>query len=193
LNSIQSFIINNDTDKATRYLAKFAQLMRLILTNSREAFVSVKDEVKTLTHYLDIEKLRFDNKFDYIIQVDPAIDDDFVGVPPMILQPYVENAILHGIIHLKERGKIIITLTQKHDIIQAIVEDNGIGRERAMKIKNESGLHHQSRGMNITRERLEILGRQTNQEINVIVIDLIDDLGSPAGTRVEINLPYREI
>jgi len=193
LNSIQCFIINNDSDKATLYLAKFAQLMRLILSNSRESFVPVKDEMKALVYYMDIEKLRFDNKFDYKIIIDPEIDEDFIGIPPMIIQPYVENAILHGIIHKHDRGNIFISLTLQLETILCIVEDNGVGREKAMEIKNQSGLEHKSRGMIITKDRLEILNKQLKGHISVNVIDLVDNNENPKGTKVEIIIPFKEI
>ena len=190
LNSIQSFIVNNDSDRATLYLAKFAQLMRLILANSREQFVPVKDEIKVLTYYMDIENLRFDNKFDYKIIVDPGIDDDFVGIPPMIIQPYVENAILHGIIHKKGKGNISVVLSLKEDNILCIVEDDGVGREKAMEIKNNSGLKHKSRGMIITKERLEILSKQIKGQISVNVSDMKDESGAISGTRVGNHYPF---
>jgi hypothetical protein len=193
LNSIQSFIVNNDSDKATLYLAKFAQLMRLILANSREQFVPVKDEIKVLIYYMDIENLRFDNKFDYKITVDPEIDDDFVGIPPMIIQPYVENAILHGIIHKKEKGNISIILSLRKENIHCVVEDDGVGREKAMEIKNNSGFEHKSRGMIITKERLEILNKQIKGQISVNVFDLKDENGIAKGTKVEIIIPFKEI
>ena len=193
LNSIQSFIINNDSDKATLYLAKFAQLMRLILSNSSESFVPVKDEMKALAYYMDIENLRFDNKFDYKIIVDPEIDDDFIGIPPMIIQPYVENAILHGIIHKPERGNISIKLTLQSNTILCIIEDNGVGREKAMEFKNHSGLVHKSRGMIITKDRLEILNKQQKGHISVNVIDMNDENGNSLGTKVEIIIPFKDI
>jgi LytS/YehU family sensor histidine kinase len=167
--------------------------MRLILANSREQFVPVKDEIKVLTYYMDIENLRFDNKFDYKIIVDPGIDDDFVGIPPMIIQPYVENAILHGIIHKKGKGNISVVLSLKEDNILCIVEDDGVGREKAMEIKNNSGLKHKSRGMIITKERLEILSKQIKGQISVNVSDMKDESGAISGTRVEIIIPFKEI
>jgi two-component system, sensor histidine kinase ChiS len=195
LNSIQSFIVNNDSDRATLYLAKFAQLMRLILANSSEPFVAVKDELKALVYYMDIENLRFDNKFDYSISVDPEIDDDFIGIPPMIIQPYVENAILHGILNKQGRGKITIKLNMRdqEDSIHCIVEDDGVGREKAEEIKSMSGLKHKSRGMIITKERLEILNKQVKGKISVNVNDMKDADGKASGTKVEIIIPFIEI
>jgi anti-sigma regulatory factor (Ser/Thr protein kinase) len=193
LNSIQSFIVNNDSDKATLYLAKFAQLMRLILSNSREPYVPLKDELKALQYYMDIENLRFDNKFTSRIVLDPNVDDDFIGIPPMIIQPYVENAILHGIIHLHGKGNILISLSIKNDLLVCIVEDDGVGRKKAMEFKEHSGLKHKSRGMLITKERLEILNKQLKGQVSVNVIDLFDESGKARGTRVEIYIPFQEI
>lgn len=195
LNSIQSFIVNNDSDKATLYLAKFAQLMRLILSNSREPFVPVKDELKALVYYMDIENLRFENKFDYSINIDPEIDDDFIGIPPMIIQPYVENAIHHGIINKQGRGRITITLSlkDKDDAVLCVVEDDGVGREKAEELKNLTGLKHKSQGMIITKERLEILNKQVKGKISVSVIDLKNENGNTCGTKVEIIIPFIEI
>ena len=193
LNSIQSFIVNNNSEKATLYLAKFAQLMRLILSNSSEPFVPVKDEMKALAYYMDIENLRFDNRFDYKIIVDTEIDEDFIGIPPMVIQPYVENAILHGIIHKNTRGNISISLSLQSDTILCVVEDDGVGRIKAMEIKDQSGFKHKPRGMIITKERLEILNKQAKGRISVNVIDLKDENENALGTKVEIIIPFKEI
>jgi LytS/YehU family sensor histidine kinase len=153
----------------------------------------VKDELKALQYYLDIEQLRFDNKFEYAIHLDKEIDDEFMGIPPMIMQPYVENAIHHGIINKKSTGHISISLKLENKIIFCVIEDDGVGRERAMQIKNDSGLKHKSRGMVITKERLEILNKQNKDQITVNVIDLLNDRGNPKGTKVEINIPYKDV
>jgi ligand-binding sensor domain-containing protein len=190
LNAIQSFVIGNNTDKAIHYLSKFSQLMRLILTNSRESSIPVKDELKAVKHYMDIERLRFDNKFDYTIEVDKDIDDEFMEIPPMIIQPFVENAILHGMVHSAEPGHIKLELQLQKNFIYCIVEDNGVGRKKAEEIRESSGIKRKSRGMLITRERLEILNKQNKEKFAVKVIDLLDEKGDPAGTRVEINILY---
>ncbi len=190
LNAIQSFVIGSNTDKAIHYLSKFSQLMRLILTNSRESSIPVKDELKAVKHYMDIERLRFDNKFDYTIEVDKDIDDEFMEIPPMIIQPFVENAILHGIVHSPDPGHIKLELQLHKNFIYCIVEDNGVGRKKAEEIRESSGIKRKSRGMLITRERLEILNKQNKEKFAVKVIDLLDEKGDPAGTRVEINILY---
>jgi hypothetical protein len=193
LNAIQSFVIANDTDKAIHYLAKFSQLMRLILTNSRESHVAVKDEIKALTYFMDIEKLRFDNKFDYKISIDPRIDDEFMAIPPMIIQPFVENSILHGVIHSPKHGKIEVDLKLKKDTIFCTIQDNGIGREEAIKIREASGIKRQSKGMIITRERIDLLNRQNKGKYSINIIDLKDESDKAQGTRVEIMMFYQEL
>lgn len=192
LNSIQSFVLKNDTDKAINYLAKFSQLMRFILSNSREAYIPVKNEVEAVKHYLDIEKLRFDDKFDYQINIDHSIDQEFTEIPPMIIQPYIENAIIHGLVNSEKKGKIEIQIKRAGNSILCIVEDNGIGREKAEIIKNNSGIKRKSRGMIITKERLDILSRQHKEKFNVTILDLKDSSGKPTGTRVEIIMHFIE-
>lgn len=192
LNSIQSFVIANDTDLAINYLAKFAQLMRLILSNSHLSFIPVTDELKALHYYLDIERLRFDNKFDYEFVIDPVIDADFTEVPPMIIQPFVENAILHGILNKKGKGKITVSMKKVEDSIKCTVEDDGIGRDAANEIKARSDLQHKSRGMLITMKRLELLNKQSEGQMSVNIIDLKNEAGEACGTRVEIYIRYRE-
>jgi ligand-binding sensor domain-containing protein len=194
LNSIQNFIIKNDSDKAIFYLSKFAQLMRLILSNSSQSFVAVKDEIKVITYYLDIEKLRFENKFEYHIDIDPEIDDEFFGIPPMIIQPFVENAIIHGMLQKEGKGRIYISLVKaSENLLFCVIEDNGIGREKAMEIKNQSGMKHKSRGMLITKERLDILNQQNKSQTTVNIIDLKDSAGNATGTRVEIMIPVKDL
>jgi ligand-binding sensor domain-containing protein len=193
LNSIQSFILNNNVDKAVNYLSKFSQLMRMILANSREPEISVQDEIKALNYYLELEKLRFDNKFDYFITVDKGIDAEFVALPPMIIQPYVENAILHGINHLKDKGKISITFVLQNQNIICTIDDNGVGREKAAEIERTSGLTHKPRGIMIINERIDLINKQNIEDINIKILDLKDSSGLAIGTRIVITLPIKEI
>lgn len=190
LNAIQSFVISNNTDKAIHYLSKFSQLMRLILSNSRETSIPLKEELKAVQHYIDIERLRFDNKFSYRLTVDRDIDQEYIEIPPMILQPYVENAIIHGLIHSQAEGLINIAIKLQGEYLFCTIEDNGIGRRKAQQIKDASGIKRKSRGMVITKERLEILNKQNRDRFAVNVIDLFDEQDKPAGTRVEINILY---
>jgi hypothetical protein len=193
LNAIQNFVIINDTDKAVNYLAKFSHLMRMILANSIQSYIPLKDELKALTYYMDLEKLRFDDKFEYTIKLDPSIDTEFIEVPPMLLQPYVENAIIHGIVHVEGKGNLLIEMKKKRDTLICIIEDNGIGREKATKLREQSGIKRKPRGMMITQERLDILSKQRKRGFSVKVTDLKNQKGEPTGTRVEIILQFREI
>lgn len=192
LNSIQSFVVNNDIDNAIHYLSKFSQLMRRTLSNSRESYISLRDELQSLRLYLEIESLRFYGKFSYSIELDPEIDDSYMEIPPMILQPYVENAILHGLMHSKEKGNLKIAMSLHGDSILCEIEDDGIGRTRAAEIRRESGIERKSQGMMITKERLDILNQYTQDIYTVNVVDLIDDNGKAKGTRVEIRIHYKE-
>jgi ligand-binding sensor domain-containing protein/two-component sensor histidine kinase len=190
LNSIQSYILSHDAEKAVQYLGKFSQLMRLILTHSAHKLISLKDELLAITHYLDLEKLRFENKFDYTIHVDENIDEEFIEIPPMIVQPYIENAIIHGLLHKPTRGNITIDFRLRGSRIICTVTDDGIGREKSMELEQQSGIRKKSKGMLITKERLEILSRQSNDEFSVKIIDLKDEHGNSSGTKVEIVIFY---
>jgi ligand-binding sensor domain-containing protein len=194
LNAIQNFVLLNDTDKAVNYLAKFSHLMRMILANSTASFITLKDELRALTYYMDLEKLRFDDKFDYQIIRDPAIDEEFVEIPPMLFQPYVENAIIHGFVNSPNPGVLeIILKRQNSGTLLCVIHDNGIGREKAIEIRDKSGIKRQPKGMIITQERIEIFNKQSNKNFSVKIIDLKDENGEAAGTRVEFTIQYKEI
>ncbi len=193
LNSIQSYMISNESDTAVEYLAKFARLMRQVLANSRESFIPVREELMALEYYLEIEQLRFDDKFAYSIEVDPDIDQEFTGIPPMILQPYVENAIIHGLLYKQEKGHVCIMLTQHTEGIFCVVEDDGVGRIKAGEMARESGLERKSSGMIITQQRLDILNKNKHNALKVNVIDKHCGEGKACGTRVEIQMPTTEL
>jgi ligand-binding sensor domain-containing protein len=194
LNAIQNFVLINDTDKAVNYLAKFSHLMRMILANSTAAYITLKDELKALTYYMDLEKLRFDNKFDYQITRDLSIDEEFVEIPPMLFQPYVENAIIHGFVNSPKQGLLDIILKRMNPgTLLCVIQDNGIGREKAIEIREKSGIKRQPKGMIITQERIEIFNKQSSKNFSVKIIDLKDEQGEPSGTRVEFTIQYKEI
>jgi ligand-binding sensor domain-containing protein len=194
LNAIQNFVLSNDTDKAVNYLAKFSHLMRMILANSTASHIPLKDEMKALTYYMDLEKLRFDDKFTYEIHLDPGIDEEFIEIPPMLFQPYVENAIIHGLVNSPKQGLIEIWLkVVEKGTLRCIIQDNGIGREKAIEIRAKSGIKRQPKGMIITQERLQILNKQSSKNSLFRVIDLKDENGEAAGTRIELDIQYKEI
>lgn len=193
MNSIQGFISANDTLSAERYLAKFARLIRHILENSGQEYILLSEELEALKLYLELEQARFRNKFTWEINLDSSIDAESIMVPPLIIQPFVENAILHGILHLQGNGKIEVKLIHlaEDSKISCIVSDNGVGRKRSAELKKETPGKRKSIGMGLTGERLELLDESS--EINPITIeDLFDSSGNAAGTRVTLLIPYVE-
>lgn len=194
LNSIQSYILSNDSENAINYLAKFSQLMRLILNTSREAYIPLSQEISLLKHYIDLENMRFNNRFLYEIRVESGMDTEYLGIPPMIIQPYIENAILHGFMNKKSgECRLLIQMWEEDKYILCIIEDNGIGREKAMEIKLKSGLMQKSQGIVITKERMDILNRQLKNKISVEITDLKDEQGKAVGTRVRLVIPYIDL
>ncbi len=193
LNSVQSFILSKDIDQAVNYLSRFSQLMRMIMTHSAENIIPLSDEIAAITHYLEIEKLRFDNKFSYSIIISPMIDEAFTGIPPMIIQPYIENAIIHGLLHKESTGKIEIAFEKMDHQIHCTITDDGIGRKKAAEIKQKLGLHEKSRGMMISKERLDFFNKTENDIYSVKITDLTDDAGNPSGTKVELFFTHHEI
>jgi tetratricopeptide (TPR) repeat protein len=205
LGSIQSSIIYEEPDKAVRYLSKFAKLMRNILDSSLEEVVPLAEEMTTIENYLDLQKVRFADKFDYVIDIDPDIDIETVMVPPMLAQPFIENAIEHGIKHKEGKGRINIrirrtieqlnnrTIEQSNSrtIDQAIfeVEDDGVGRERARDLLLKQEESHKSLATVITRERIAALNRRSKRKITLEIIDLKDDEGQARGTLVVFGVP----
>ncbi len=190
LNSIQSYILANNTILAARYLTSFSRLMRLILENSRESEILLANEISALNHYLDLEKMRFKNLFNYFITIDKDIDKNVVLIPPMLVQPYVENAILHGIMNKGGEGKIEIDFKLHNGLIRCTVTDNGVGRKAAQSLKNNKEAYHRSAATGITTERLKQLNNYLKGKISVDIKDIEDEQGNPTGTQVEIFIPY---
>jgi len=188
LNSIKSFIIENEPDSAEIYLGKFAKLMRYILDNSRQSFIPLEDEINTLQLYMELEKVRFSNKFDFKINIEPEIDIERTYIPPMLIQPFVENSILHGVTKKKEKGEINIELKKENNLIKCLIIDDGVGREGSSKPK--SSKTRKSLGMQLIKERLELVNQQMAANISVKIIDLKDEAGKASGTKVELNIPF---
>ncbi len=187
INSIQNFILKERTQQAYDYLAKFSKLIRTVLNNSKESLVTLEQELDTLKMYAELEQLRFENKFDFSVEVDKQIDVSEVKVPTMLIQPFVENAIWHGIMPLegKRQGKVKVTIIPVSDQLKITIEDNGIGRDPSVK-KDPS---HMSMGMMITGQRLKLLKRAEKDESWIIIEDLRDASGNPCGTSVNIIVP----
>jgi len=190
LNSIQYYVFQNDKIASNNYMTKFASLIRKTLENSRHTEISIKEELDALSLYLELEELRFKQKFDWTIRVDEEIDTLAYKIPTMLIQPYVENAITHGLMN-KENGKgsLHVELQLQEDQILCMISDNGIGRTKAMEIKQQKNNNHQSLGTNITESRLKLVNELYGKKMKVIYTDLMDDKEEPAGTKVEINIP----
>ena len=164
-------------------------LVRAILNNSKSRTISLKEELDALQLYIEIEHLRLDGKFDYLIDIDSSIHIKQAQIPPMILQPFVENAIWHGLMHKDGRGKLLVQVKDMGHQIQCIIEDNGIGRAKAATFRNTQTDHKKSVGMQITSDRIALINKIYHIDTQVMVIDLEDESGTPKGTRVVINIP----
>ena len=186
LNSVNSFIAQNDERTANRYLSDFSTLMRSVLVNSEEDFISLEKELELLGLYLKLEHSRFQDKFDYELDVDKAIDKGQFQIPPMLLQPYIENAVWHGLRYKKEKGFLKVTLTQKDaETILIEISDNGIGRKKSKELKTDHQKKQQSKGMQNIKQRIAILNEMYKDKVDVFIEDLYDD---ETGTKVILTL-----
>ncbi|MCB0550271.1 MAG: histidine kinase, partial [Phaeodactylibacter sp.] len=188
-NSVKWYLIKGEREKTVDYLDKFSLLIRKVLESTRHEVVPLSEELETIRLMLEIEQMRFKNKFEYCIEVDENIDTQFLRVPPLILQPYVENAIWHGLLHKAGApGRLTISLASIPGGVRCIIEDNGIGREKAKTLRSHSFRHTRSYGMQIGKERIALLSRQYFQAATLEVEDLTDETGQAAGTRVTVDL-----
>jgi tetratricopeptide (TPR) repeat protein len=187
LNSINSFVLNNNSIHASKYISDFSKLIRLILENSKTQKITVQKDIQTLELYIKMEQLRFNNSFDYKIKIDENIDTDFIEIPPMIIQPFIENAIWHGLHHLQnKKGMLEIIVTLLHEnALQIEITDNGIGRKKSEALKQNAIKKHTSFGLQITKDRLDIENKEKNSQIsNIEIIDLYDESHNSIGTKV---------
>ena len=190
LNSIQYFTARNDAEKASEYLTKFSRLIRLVLENSRSERVSLANELETLKLYMEMEAMRFHQKVRYQITVEAGIDTDTLEIPPLLLQPFVENAIWHGLMHKEEGGTVQIAVQQPQpNRLRIEIADNGIGRAKAAEYKSKSATKSKSFGMKMTAERIELINQLYQTHTQVVVDDLVDERGCSAGTRVTVDIP----
>jgi tetratricopeptide (TPR) repeat protein len=186
LMSIQTFLIEGDVKGASKYLTMLARLMRLILTYSRESYISVEQEIEIINFYLAIEKLRFGDKIEYIIKIDPAIDKPNTLIPPLMIQPALENAIVHGLMPCKKNGNLSVTFKKTNTNIVVFIEDDGIGYKSA----NNSSLHNKkSFSTDIINERISLIEKQFGQKIIYNIEEIIDNRVDCPGTRVTFKFP----
>lgn len=190
MNSIQHFILNNDKLSAQKYLSQFSRLIRGVLENSKQSTITLDQETEALQLYTGLEKLRASRPFTVTIETDKKVKTDTVRIPPLIIQPYVENAILHGLMPLRDReGHLSITFRMSGDLLECVIDDNGVGRQKA-KERSQSDIHH-SVGLSITGRRIEILNQDNKETIGVTIEDKISAQGKPEGTRVILLIPAK--
>lgn len=192
LNSIKYYALTKDPRSTAAFLGTFAQLIRSVLRNSRASLVLLRDELEALRLYVEIEALRLEDKFVWRFDVDPALDLDAVQVPPMLLQPYVENAIWHGLMNKEGRGELHVRVTAENGGVHCTIEDDGIGRARAEELKRGQGPRDRSYGMRITAERMELAAKAMGLGVTARVEDLHHADGSAAGTRVTVHIPLMQ-
>lgn len=190
LNAIHSFVLQNNSIKSAGYLSRFSMLIRSILDNSMKTLIPLDKSIESIDMYVELEQLRFSDKFEYSKIIDENIPMRDFMVPPMLLQPFVENAILHGIVPKYGKGSLQITLKRLHASLHCIIRDDGIGRKAASEIKDKSGLLHAGQSTSILQERIELFNRLFKTEISLSYTDLSDSSGKPSGTIVNIVIPY---
>jgi len=192
LNSIQSFISENSTFEAELFLSKFARLMRYYLDTSSKKWIDFSDEINAIELNLEIEKLRLNNKFNFKIIIDKSVETEDIQIPPMLLQPFIENAVKHGLRPKKEKGYLEIGFKMRKESIFCYVEDNGIGREASRKAKKVSK-SHKSKGIELTKKRLSNLFNKSKKMELILIKDLKDEIGFASGTRIELYIPFNFI
>lgn len=185
LTSIQDFVLQSDIENAYSYIAKFAKLVRNILKHSDKEFIDIEDEVFVLRLYLSLEKLRFKSNLDYTI----TCSAQDVLIPPMLIQPFIENALIHGLLHKKGTGRLTVYIEAHDQTLMVIIEDNGIGREKARQIQHRQ--NHESFATKGIKKRFQILKAKYKEDIGFTYDDLFDQKGNAIGTRVTLNIPIK--
>jgi tetratricopeptide (TPR) repeat protein len=191
LSSVNWFIMENDKDTASDYLTRFSRLMRMVL-NAQKPMIPLEDELKMLQLYLDMERLRLENSFDYSITFTNTLDAGNVSIPPMLFQPFCENAIWHGFKNKEGQGHININIRTEDHLLECTITDNGIGRKQAALFKKKSSKKEGSMGLTITRQRLALFNEENNAEANLEIEDIKGENGTCTGTKVFLKIVYKE-
>lgn len=193
LNAIQSFIYKNDAPEAGKYLSNFARLIRLVLSNSREEFITLENEIRTLDYYLQLQRLRYNYKFDYNFTIDNALHKELILIPPMLAQPFIENSIEHGIQHISQKGIVDISFMRNGDSIIFKIADNGVGINQSKLNTAMKNGKHESLALSITEERLKLLNRSTPQKIELKIEEINPDNKHAKGTLITFSIPFRTV
>lgn len=189
MNSIQKYVLKNEKDKALVFLQHFSELMRIVLDNSTKTRVPLDDEINMLEKYVLLEQQRLDNKFNYTFQIDAQLQTDFFEIPGMLIQPYIENAIWHGLMNLPEnnKGALMVKFSNLDKFIVCNIEDNGVGRKKVAELQKEKTRGYKSYGMAISKKRLELLKLEKETVPEVMIEDLFEN-NEPCGTRVTLYI-----
>ncbi|MBO9634738.1 MAG: histidine kinase [Chitinophagaceae bacterium] len=191
LNTINAFVSRNEKALANQYISRFSRLIRMILDHSRQRKISLEEELEALELYLQIEQVRFEGRFSYSISVDPAIDTGNTAIPGLLIQPFAENAIVHGILSVKRPGELLVNISKENDLILIVVQDNGVGRKESAASRSDHA--QKSHGTDITWKRVALFNKEHRREYGPKVIDLVDENGDAYGTRVEIRLVNEQL
>ncbi len=186
LNSIQSFIMRGDKISSVQYLSTFSRLVRLNLHYSSVPKITLEQELEMLSQYLELEKLRFNGKFDYEFKLEASLEPNCVFLPPMLIQPFIENAILHGLRPVSRKGHITVNLEPKNNCLLVTITDNGIGIDTSKRLKEKTIHYHKSMAMKITKKRLQLLSGTAGVNQKLSVKELVDDNGEVMGTEVRL-------
>ena len=191
LNAIQECIVMEKVDAAYEYLARFSKLLRMVLNNSEKNLISLQEEIEMIRLYLELEALRFKNSFEYGINIDPGIDVEMAEVPPLLLQPFIENAIWHGLRNKQGEKKLSVSCTPNTNGVTCTIIDNGIGRVKAREIKaaKMGAAAFESRGMILSEQRMQMMNLDHKEKFDVQILDLYDDQGTAIGTKIILHLP----
>ena len=188
LNSVNSFIAQNNERQANKYLSEFSQLMRAVLENSKHDFIPLSDEIAILKLYLKLEHFRFNDKFDYTFDIDEEIDTGSIEIPPMLIQPYIENAVWHGLRYKEEKGMLSVKIEKEKKFLMVVIADNGIGRDKSIELKTKHQKSSKSTGLKNIKNRLDIINELYKTRFYVEISDLDKEQGT--GTKVELRIPY---
>jgi hypothetical protein len=196
LSSINRFIFKNDNKLASDYLTRFSRLIRMVLMHSQKKLIPLEDELEMIRLYLDLERLRFKDAFDYSITTTNIVDAGTIFIPPLLLQPFCENAVWHGLMHKESKGHLNIIISEvisEHEkVLHCVIEDDGIGRDKATEMKSKSAENEKSMGLKITTERLALLNKENNFSTFYKIEDILNDEHEGAGTRVQLKIKYKE-
>ena len=196
LSSINRFIFKNDNKLASDYLTRFSRLIRMVLMNSSKKLITLEDELEMLRLYLDLERLRFKDAFDYTVATTNIVDVGNIFIPPLLLQPFCENAVWHGLMHKETKGHLNVIISEvineNEKTLHCVIEDDGIGRQKATELKSKSAENEKSMGLKITTERLALLNKENNFSTFYKIEDVLNERNQVAGTRVQIKIRYKE-